>query len=275
MTLSIIMVAYNSFATVEQAISSIVNQVYSNIEFIIIDGGSTDGTLDVIKRYANKITYWVSEPDHGIYDAMNKGVRACTGDYVYFIGSDDALVDVNIISQIVAEIDMNTDILSCSVIVVDTESKMQYVMNNHQARDRGKYVGGMIPHQGMFMRRELLVRCPFDTDYKIAADFKFFLQSYYDEKVNFKFIDIPVCFMATGGASGDNTLRQEEYNLIYKELDLPFHDPPRVFTSRIKELIKKLPYSSQFVKYLRKRILWEKHHCNNQICRWCGRGYSL
>ena len=89
--ISIITVSYNAVKTIEDTIVSVLGQTYSNIEYIIIDGGSTDGTLDIIKKYEDKITYWVSEPDKGIYDAMNKGILKATGDYLFFLGADDKI----------------------------------------------------------------------------------------------------------------------------------------------------------------------------------------
>ena len=100
MKISIITVSYNAAKTIEQTISSVVNQTYQDIEYIIIDGGSTDGTMDIIRKYEDRIAYWISEPDKGIYDAMNKGIDVATGDYVYFLGADDRLVDANIIDKI-------------------------------------------------------------------------------------------------------------------------------------------------------------------------------
>ena len=87
--ISVVTVSYNAIATIEQTILSVINQKYSAIEYIIIDGGSTDGTVDIIKKYEDKISYWVSERDNGIYDAMNKGIRHATGKIVGIINSDD------------------------------------------------------------------------------------------------------------------------------------------------------------------------------------------
>ena len=87
--ITIITVAYNAVKDIENTILSVLNQTYPNIEYIIIDGGSTDGTLDIIKKYEDKISYWVSEPDKGIYDAMNKGIVKANGDYLFFLGADD------------------------------------------------------------------------------------------------------------------------------------------------------------------------------------------
>ena len=90
--ISVVTVSYNAVSTIEQTIISVLNQMYSNIEYIIIDGGSTDGTVDIIKRYDDKIAYWRSEPDRGIYDAMNKGILQAKGEWIYFIGASDLLL---------------------------------------------------------------------------------------------------------------------------------------------------------------------------------------
>ena len=109
--ISVITVSYNAVSTIEQTILSVINQTYSNIEYIIIDGGSTDGTIDIIRRYEDKIAYWVSEPDRGIYDAMNKGASKANGEYIAFLNSDDwyELDAVSIIAQFA---DGKTDLIS-------------------------------------------------------------------------------------------------------------------------------------------------------------------
>ena len=97
--ISVVTVSYNAVSTIEQTILSVINQTYPHIEYIIIDGGSTDGTVDVIKKYADKITYWVSEPDKGIYDAMNKGLRRVRGDWCVFMNSGDILYNLSFASS--------------------------------------------------------------------------------------------------------------------------------------------------------------------------------
>lgn len=98
--ISVVTVSYNAVSTIEQTILSVINQTYPHIEYIIIDGGSTDGTVDIIKKYADKIAYWVSEPDKGIYDAMNKGIKVATGEWINFMNSGDCLYRNDTIEKI-------------------------------------------------------------------------------------------------------------------------------------------------------------------------------
>lgn len=111
--ISVVTVSYNAVTTIEQTILSVINQTYPHIEYIIIDGGSTDGTVDVIKKYADKITYWVSEPDKGIYDAMNKGVREAKGKYITFLNAGDFYYNQDSLLQLIqkGEIDNDPDVI--------------------------------------------------------------------------------------------------------------------------------------------------------------------
>lgn len=93
--ISVVTVAYNAVTTIEKTILSVINQTYPNVEYIIIDGGSTDGTVEIIKKYANKLAYWVSEPDNGIYDAMNKGAKVATGEWINFMNCGDSFFTLN------------------------------------------------------------------------------------------------------------------------------------------------------------------------------------
>src|ERR1700744_4940678 len=92
--ISVITVCYNAVKVIEPTLLSVITQAYNNIEYIVIDGGSNDGTVELIKKHADKITYWVSEPDEGVYDAMNKGIDKATGSWVYFIGAGDILLNI-------------------------------------------------------------------------------------------------------------------------------------------------------------------------------------
>lgn len=273
--ISIVTATYNSARTLEQAMTSVLCQTYPNIEYIIIDGGSTDGTVDIIKKYADHIAYWVSEPDCGIYNAFNKGAAVATGEYVEYLGSDDALAGSQVIAQIVPYLGEDVDILSAQEWLVYGASGRQELMTNTSARERASYHGGMIPHGAMFTRRALLAKYPFDEHYRIASDYKFFLQCYYDPTVRFCFIDDIVAFFdAEGGASAQRRACIREDKQIYEELDLPFDD------DRDRPLYKKVLLSLAQPFHLETtlrhiyhtQLCGVPHHCDNPVCRWCHRG---
>ena len=97
--ISVITVCYNAVANIEETMLSVLNQRYDKVEYIVIDGGSKDGTLDVIKKYANKLAYWISEPDKGIYDAMNKGIAKATGDWINFMNAGDKFINEEVLNK--------------------------------------------------------------------------------------------------------------------------------------------------------------------------------
>lgn len=275
--ITIVTVVYNRVDTIEQTISSVVNQTYPNLEYIVIDGGSTDGTIDIIKKYEKDIAYWITEKDSGVYDAMNKGVQAATGDYIEFIGSDDCLCSYDIVAKVAEAIDDETDILSCPIYGVDETYCTEIISDNCFAKDKNTYRGGMIPHPGMFTRRELLRKYPFDTKYKIVSDYKFFLMCYYDDNVRFKFVDFPVVYFSHGGLSSTVDTTQERLSM-YNELGLGFSEDEKDILTRWKSSLREMLIYMHLYTVLHE-LIWlpihhsfmRKHHCDNIICRWCGR----
>ena len=202
--ISIITATFNAAATLRQTIESVLSQTYPYVEYIIIDGGSTDGTVAILQNYSSKLSYWVSEPDNGIYDAFNKGIHVATGDYIQFLGSDDCLYNETILSRVVDSIHGTTDVFSASIYLVDSQWNLQKILDNHSARDKALFAGEMIPHPGMFTKTSLLKKRPFDISFHIAADYDFFLSCYFDEQIRFQYVDFPVAFFSLDGVSGAN-----------------------------------------------------------------------
>ena len=125
-TFSIITITYNAVRLVEQTLLNVLSQSYPNIEYIVIDGGSTDGTVDIIRRYESGLAYWVSEPDKGIYDAMNKGLQKATGDYVSFINAGDTLCSSDTVQSVVSKLQKRKalpDIIYGETNIVDEERR--------------------------------------------------------------------------------------------------------------------------------------------------------
>lgn len=280
--ISIITAVYNRADKIEQCISSVVSQTYDNIEYIVIDGGSADGTVDVIKKYADRIAYWCSEPDKGIYDAWNKGLAHATGDYVNFIGSDDAMYGDDAVQNIAGYLTDDVDVLAGNLCVIEEKSKFEHLSANESVKNKQEYQGGCIATQGTFVRRELCNKYGFDTSYKAAADYKFFLQYYHDGKTKIKFVDDVVQYFSNDGISSDanyDFVRNED-NRAYRELGLlnlvDCHVRQREADGNrgIKALCKTLgvfyPVKLFYHAHIKKD--WHRHHCSNKICRWCGRG---
>ena len=138
-TFSIITITYNAVRLVEQTLLNVLSQSYPNIEYIVIDGGSTDGTVDIIRRYESGLAYWVSEPDKGIYDAMNKGLQKATGDYVWFINAGDTLCSSDTVQSIVSKLQKRKvlpDIIYGETNIVDEERRSLGLRRLRSSRGR-------------------------------------------------------------------------------------------------------------------------------------------
>lgn len=171
---SIITVTYNAGATLEDTIQSVITQSYKNLEYIIVDGGSKDRTLEIIGQYRTHITKVVSEPDKGLYDAMNKGIGMATGDYICFLNAGDELHEDDTLSLIVHSITENTlpDVLYGETAIVDEEGhflRMRRLSAPEHLTWRSFKNGMMVCHQAFFARRDLVE--PFDLRYRFSADF--------------------------------------------------------------------------------------------------------
>lgn len=203
--ISIITVSYNSERYIEDAITSVLNQTYSNIEYIIIDGNSTDGTQKKIKSYKDKLDYFISEPDSGIYEAFNKGVRASTGDIVYFLNSDDYLMDegsINRIAQVFRD-NVMLKVVYGNVLIADERLGSRHIfgreMNLEDFRE-----GYMPPHQGTFVKRELFGEYGmFDEAFEISGDFEFMLRCFLKCSDGIRYVNDTIAVFREGGKSTD------------------------------------------------------------------------
>ena len=275
--ISIITVVYNAAATIEQTILSVVKQDYSNIEYIIVDGGSTDGTLDIVKKYEEKIALWLSEPDHGIYDAMNKGLTHATGDYIYYLGADDCLLAPTSISQVVSFLQDNpeVDVLCASVMMVDTVYRIEKVYSSNFS-EADVLSGYNTPHQGMFVRREILQKHRFDTSYHIAADYKNFLKFYLDQNIALKQTAMIVAYYANDGVSGNGTdaQRMEDVRALQENgvnVTAYYAKKKQEKSSHMTNILRWVFDKTGILRQIRLRRGWKKHRCGWEVCRWCKR----
>jgi len=208
MKISIITVCYNSEKYIQSAIESVINQDYKDIEYIIIDGNSTDGTIEIIKKYKNKIHKFISEPDKGIYDAMNKGIKLATGEVIGFLNSDDLYQNNSVISNIVEGF-VNKD---CSIIYGDLfyvkPGNPQIIIRSWNSKSfvRGSFKKGWHPpHPTFYVKREIYEKYGvFNLNYRLAADFELMLRFLENYHVKSYYLNQPLVRMRLGGATNKN-----------------------------------------------------------------------
>jgi len=201
MKVSIITVTFNSKKYLEATLVSIFSQSYPDIESIVIDGKSTDGTLSILQKYQNKITY-ISEPDTGIYDAMNKGIELATGDIIGILNSDDVLFDNEIINKVVHSFSSDVDCVYGNVILVNESNKIvrNYSSVNFKLKDFE--FGHMPPHPSFYVRKEAFKKFGhYNTSFKISADYDLLLRFLYIHKLKSKYLDFILVKMRDGGIS--------------------------------------------------------------------------
>jgi glycosyltransferase involved in cell wall biosynthesis len=172
--ITVVTVCYNAVKEIEKTIQSVISQTYDNVEYIIVDGGSTDGTLDIIRKYSSRITRWVSEPDKGIFDAMNKSAHMATGEYINFMNAGDLFFDEKVLSDIFAGRSYDEDVLYGSTIL---HYKGGYKPHRSATIDRMP-VCMPFCHQSSFTKVSVLREHPFDTTFLSIADCVFFRQLY-------------------------------------------------------------------------------------------------
>lgn len=203
--ISIITAVLNGRATLESCIQSVLSQQYPNIEHIIIDGGSTDGTLDIIQKYNNDVAYWVSEPDHGIYDAMNKGIRLASGEIVGILNADDCYFDQNVLKK-VSDVMNDPSIDACYSDLVYVDMKdLNKVVRYWRSRhfEHGLFEKGWVPaHPTFFVRKKTYDNYGmFDLNYKLAADFELLARFLVYYRIKTAYVPRIFVKMRLGGAT--------------------------------------------------------------------------
>lgn len=223
MFVSVITINYNNKEGLHQTIKSVMEQISDDYEYIIIDGGSTDGSVELIKEYSERINYWVSERDKGIYHAMNKGVAQAHGDYCLFLNSSDFFCNDTVLNKI-QDLGCNEDIIVGKVISQDG----QLPLFQPPSRELSLYYlySGTVPHQGAFIKTDLLRRIPYDENLRIVSDWKFFVESIILNNCSIRYVDEYVAMFDTTGVSTSNPDKMwKEKEQVLIELF-----PPRVLS---------------------------------------------
>lgn len=202
---SIITVCFNSAQTIRDTIDSVSSQNYPDIEYIIVDGGSSDGTVEIIRRYKDKISLFVSEPDRGIYDAMNKGISMASGDVIGMLNSDDFYEDTHVVSDLMRAMEnANVDSVFADLVYVDqTDARRvrRYYDSSRWSPSRFRF-GWMPAHPTFFVKRQCYVQHGlFSIDYRIAADFELLVRLLYRMRISYVYVARSVVRMRAGGIS--------------------------------------------------------------------------
>jgi glycosyltransferase involved in cell wall biosynthesis len=205
--ISIITVVFNNVHTLPAAIESVVSQEHPDIEYIIIDGGSTDGTLQVVQNHARHISLWISEPDKGIYDAMNKGLRMATGEVVGILNSDDFYESPQVLSQ-VAKVFENPDtegVYGDLAYVNKDNSRVIRYWKSGKYRKNDFLWGWMPPHPAFFVRRKFYAKYGgFNTHFRIAADYELMLRFIHKNQLRIAYLPRILVRMRVGGVSNSS-----------------------------------------------------------------------
>ena len=217
MKISIITVNFNDASGLAGTIRSVIDQKKADYEYIVIDGGSTDGSVEIINQYADKIDYWVSEKDRGIYHAMNKGVAQAHGDYCLFLNSGDCFYDNSVMSDISRLMD-DYDIVVGKVMIGNSDNFISPPPNSGELTMYHLY-SGAIPHQGSFIKTCLLREYPYDENLLITSDWKFFIQTLILDNCSVIFVDkIVARYDITGISSRRQDLMELEKRVILSEM---------------------------------------------------------
>jgi len=239
--ISIVTVVFNDRGNLEKTILSVLSQTFSNIEYIIIDGGSTDGTVDIIRRYEDRIARWVSEPDKGLYDAMNKGIGLASGDWINFMNAGDCFFDQDTVSTVARHMQDDADLIygHCQMVFCPDFS---VIWKTGNTKDLWK--GMIFRHQSLFTRTSVCKAVMFDLSYRIAADFTF-IYSCFQKRYRFLGLGLTVSSVVLGGLSDVNLVQGllENRRVVLEHEDtlrIRLYYGYTIFLVRVKNIIKRL-----------------------------------
>ena len=253
--ITVITVVYNGAKYLEETILSVINQTYPNVEYIIIDGGSTDDTPDIIKKYEDYIDYWVSEKDKGIYDAMNKGIDLANGEWINFMNAGDKFSNYSTIINTYLNINMNFDVIYSDV---EIDFGKFTVVKKPLTLERMD-LGMTFHHQSCFVKTHLMKQYKFDTTYKLVADYNFLYTLYQSGNV-FYYFNKPISKVIPDGYADKQRLKVlKEYYRIQSSKNKFFSSIYFVYR-----------YLSELVKLIIKKILPEKLIENIRLYKYRG-----
>ena len=237
MKLSIITINYNNKDGLQKTIDSVISQSFTDFEWIIIDGGSTDGGKELIEQYNDKISYWVSEPDKGIYNAMNKGIKVANGEYCLFLNSGDLFYNPDVLDKVNA-CGWNADIISGRVLNIDNGQPLHYGYNDDVVK---KLLVETLNHQGSFIRKSLFDSYRYREDYEIVSDWLAWMHWLLEENCSLEYINVIVAYQEMNGISSGRN-----YANVIKERQRGLDE---ILGVRVKETLLRLYEEQNFLEW--------------------------
>lgn len=247
MKVSIITIVFNREKEIEQTIHSVINQDYADIEYIVIDGGSTDSTLSVIERYKSHMAKWISEPDSGIYDAINKGIDMATGEIIGMVHAGDMLFNNKVISNVAQSFyQTGADIVYGNTLLVDpfNINKVVRIYEGGEYNPNRFLTGWMPSHSSTYIRRSLFQKLgTYRLDLNIAADYELLLRFMFKHSVNSSYYPGLLTIFRVGGISNRNIFsflrsgRQCYQSWKLNDLNIPFYTIPFKYMRRIPDIL--------------------------------------
>lgn len=253
MKVSIITACYNSESTIEETIRSVQKQTYKDIEYIVIDGASTDKTSEIFKNYKNTIIKLINEPDTGVYNAMNKGIKASTGALLFFLNSDDVFINELVVEKFVKEAQKTSAGLLLGNILMLNRYTGEMYYENHKIVDKIRLMTSSIFHPATFFKKEVFEKYGiFNENNKIVSDYEWYV-NYFQNGGDYKYIDFPISIFSLGGLSSNKKhkkLHLKEYisvkNKYFSKQELKNTDllkkyfPRKINKIKFRKLLEKL-----------------------------------
>src|SRR6266567_553351 len=248
--ITIITVCKNSENTIRETVSSVVVQTYDNIEYIIIDARSEDATLKIIDEYRERIAVVISDSDEGIYDAMNKGIDLATGDYLFFLNSDDKFLHNRVIELAVNAFSPTyPEIIYGDMLYLDINSGAASLKKQNKINKI--YVYKNTPDQPtVFYKKKVFEKCgKFRTDYKIVSDFEWMLNAILKKNISLQYIGVALTLFSSGGVSSErfNTIHDTERARVYSEYFSRYELITYAFISRYLRTLTTIPFISSLL----------------------------
>lgn len=266
--LSIITINYNNAIGLAKTIESVVNQSYKEVEYIIIDGGSTDESINIIKKYQDKISYWISEPDRGIYHAMNKGIQQATGDYCQFLNSGDWLCSEHVVKRMLTHNDQPGIIIGNMLYVYKNGSVVKNIGSAKESTFLPFY-RGTLNHSSAYIKRNLFdIYGLYDESLKIVSDWKFYLQAVGLHNETVTYLDIDVSYFDMTGISNQQLalLQKERQQVLSALLPARILKDYELYWFDIKQMQRlKRYWLSRKIVWLLERILFKIESWNSVI----------